>query len=210
MTQFDKELFRERGFGQTIGFGTSPAVIVIDLIAAFTDENLPLGAPLADVIDATSEILDTARHLELPVFYTSVEYQDAELNDAGLWALKMKGLMTLRSGTAEVEVDPKLGRLASEPVIVKKYASAFFGTDLTARLNSLGIDTLVVTGCTTSGCVRATVVDTIQNGIRPIVVKEAVGDRSKSAHEQSLFDMQAKYADVTALTEVIRRLTQMR
>ena len=183
---------------------------MIDLIAAFTDENLPLGAPLADVIDATSEILDTARHLELPVFYTSVEYQDAELNDAGLWALKMKGLMTLRSGTAEVEVDPKLGRLASEPVIVKKYASAFFGTDLTARLNSLGIDTLVVTGCTTSGCVRATVVDTIQNGIRPIVVKEAVGDRSKSAHEQFLFDMQAKYADVTALTEVIRRLTQMR
>lgn len=203
MSITDDEFFRQRGFGQKIGFGVSPAVIVIDLICAFTNKELPLGAPLEAEIENTVKVLEKAREVSLPIFYTSVSYEDRDLTDAGIWALKMKGLMTLRAGTPEVEVDPRVGRQSNEPLIMKKYASAFFGTDLLTRLNSQRIDTLIITGCTTSGCVRATAVDCVQNGIRPIVVKEAVGDRSKAAHEQSLFDLQAKYADVTGIEEVL-------
>lgn len=206
MSGSDEELFRQRGFGRTIGFGTTPAVIVIDLILAFTNKDLPLGAPLEDVIEQTSRVIEAARQREAPVIYTSVAYEDLDLKDAGQWAAKMSGLMTLRAGTPEVEVDPRLGRKLSEPLIVKKYASAFFGTDLLTRLNTLRIDTLVITGCTTSGCVRATAVDALQNGLRPMVVREAVGDRSQSAHDQSLFDLQAKYADVMGVGEVLTQL----
>lgn len=206
MSGSDEELFRQRGFGRTIGFGTTPAVIVIDLILAFTNKDLPLGAPLEDVIEQTSRVIAAARQREAPVIYTSVAYEDLDLKDAGQWAAKMSGLMTLRAGTPEVEVDPRLGRKLSEPLIVKKYASAFFGTDLLTRLNTLRIDTLVITGCTTSGCVRATAVDALQNGLRPMVVREAVGDRSQSAHDQSLFDLQAKYADVMGVDEVLTQL----
>lgn len=206
MKDADEKLFRERGFGQTIGFGSSPAIIAIDLIGAFTDKNLPLGAPLEDVLENTARILEKARARSLPIFYTSVAYDDRDLRDAGLWALKMKGLMTLRSGTPEVEVDPRLGRLSTEALIYKKYASGFFGTDLLTRLNSRRVDTLVITGCTTSGCVRATAVDCIQSGIRPMIAREAVGDRSQAAHDQSLFDLQAKYADVMSVEEIIALL----
>ena len=202
----DEELFRQRGFGKTIGFGQSPAVIVIDLIGAFTDPDMPLGAPLEDVIEETSKILQAARTRNLPIFYTSVAYEDRDLSDAGIWASKMQGLMTLRSGTPEVEVDSRLGRKPTEAVIFKKYASAFFGTDLSTRLTTLRVDTLIITGCTTSGCVRATAVDALQNGFRPMVVREAVGDRSKAAHDQSLFDLQAKYADVMAVDQILAQL----
>jgi maleamate amidohydrolase len=151
--------------------------------------------------------LDAARRAEIPVYYTTVSYEERDLRDAGIWAKKMAGLMTLRVGQPEVEVDPSLGRLPDEPVITKKYASAFFGTDLLARLNSQRIDTLLIVGCTTSGCVRATAVDAVQNGLRPMVVREAVGDRSRAAHEQSLFDLQAKYADVVSADEVLEYLS---
>lgn len=141
------------------------------------------------------------------MYYTTVAYEERDMRDAGIWARKMTGLMTLRAGTPEVEVDPSLGRLLDEPIITKKYASAFFGTDLLARLNSSRIDTLLFAGCTTSGCVRATAVDAVQNGLRPMVVAEAVGDRSRAAHEQSLFDLQAKYADVVSVGEVLGYLS---
>lgn len=202
----DEELFQSRGFGLPIGFGQSPGIIVIDIIGAFTNPELPLGAPLDNVISETLKILEVAREREFPIFYTSVAYEDQDLKDAGLWAAKMSGLMTLRAGTPEVEVDPKLGRRPNEPVIFKKYASAFFGTDLSTRLSTLRVDTLVITGCTTSGCVRATAVDAVQNGIRPIVAREAVGDRSKAAHEQSLFDLQNKYADVLDVAKIVEEL----
>ena len=109
--------------------------------------------------------------------------------------------MDLRTGTPEVELDQRLQRMPSEGWLVKKYASCFFGTDLSSRLLSQGIDTLLIAGCTTSGCVRATAVDALQTGFRAMVVRECVGDRSKSAHDQSLFDLHAKYADVVGLDE---------
>jgi len=205
-----ERFFHKRGFGRTIGFGEKPAVLVIDLIRAFTNPDLPLGAPLDLQIGQTVRILDAARRTRVPIFFTSVAYEDANLADAGIWAIKQGGVMTLRAGTPEVEVDPALGRRPEEPVIIKKYASAFFGTDLLTRLNTRRADTLILTGCTTSGCVRATAVDGLQNGFRVMVAREAVGDRAQTAHEQSLFDLHAKYADVVSVDDVLSHLASRR
>lgn len=202
----DADFFAERGFGQTIGFGRTPAVIVIDLINAFTNPDMMLGANLDRQIEETNRVLEAAHGASVPVFFSSVMYEDADLKDAGIWALKQRGVMTLRANTPEVEVDSRLDRAAGDSLLVKKYASCFFGTDLVPKLVTHGVDTLIVTGCTTSGCVRATAVDACQSGFRPIVAREAVGDRSEAAHEQSLFDLNAKYADVVSTEDVLRQL----
>lgn len=193
----------DRGFARTIGFGENPAVLVIDFSVAFTNPAMPLGAPVNSEIEKTNYILKESRGKNLPIFFTSVAYDEPNLEDAGIWRLKMKGLDTLRSGSPGVEIDPVLNRQPNEPIIIKKYASAFFGTDLFSRLTSRQIDTLIITGITTSGCVRATAVDAVQLGFRPMVVEEAVGDRIESAHKQSLFDMNAKYADVVSVEMVL-------
>lgn len=200
----DEEFFRARGFGVKIGFGERPALIVIDMIKGFTNPNMPLGAPLETQIAAQKPLIDVAHERSIPVIFSTVIYNDADLKDAGLWAIKMKGTMTLKAGTEAIEVDPRLGMRDGDSLLVKKYASCFFGTDLVPRLMNQRIDTLIVTGCTTSGCVRATAVDSVQNGFRPMVVREAVGDRSAAAHEQSLFDLNAKYADVVSLDETLQ------
>lgn len=201
------KFFEERGFGMKIGYGERAALIIIDLVRGFTDPDQALGADLSSELAKTRQLLEAARKAEIPVYYTTVAYEEGDLRDAGIWAKKMAGVMALRAGSPEVEVDPSLGRLPVEPVISKKYASAFFGTDLLSRLNCLRIDTLLIAGCTTSGCVRATAVDAVQNGFRPMVVREAVGDRSQSAHEQSLFDLNAKYADVVVMDDVLGYLS---
>jgi nicotinamidase-related amidase len=202
--------FRKRGFSRTIGFGQRPAVIVIDIIGAFTDPDLPLGANLDGVIEQTNRVLGPARAAKVPVFFSSVAYEDEDLRDAGIWALKQAGVMTLRAGTPEVQVDKRLGQRAGEALIMKKYASCFFGTDLVTRLHTLKVDTLILTGCTTSGCVRATAVDGLQYGFRVMVPKEAVGDRAAPAHEQSLFDLNAKYADVISVEDVVAYLSKVK
>ena len=204
-----EKFFEERGFGLTIGYGERPALIVIDLTQGFTNPELPLGADLSDEISATCQIIEASREAEIPVYYTNVSYEERDIRDAGIWARKISGIMALRAGTPETELASALGRLPDEPLITKKYASSFFGTDLLSRLNSQRIDTLLITGCTTSGCVRATAVDAIQNGFRPMVVKEAVGDRARSAHEQSLFDLNAKYADVVSVESVLGYLSSL-
>lgn len=195
------DFFTQRGFGLTIGFGHRPAVLVIDMIRAFTNPDTMLGANLDAQIEATQNLLSIARARSIPVIFSTVSYDDVDLKDAGIWALKQRGVMDLRTGTPEVELDQRLQRMPSEGWLVKKYASCFFGTDLSSRLLSQGIDTLLIAGCTTSGCVRATAVDALQTGFRAMVVRECVGDRSKSAHDQSLFDLHAKYADVVGLGE---------
>lgn len=118
----------------------------------------------------------------------------------------MTGSRTLKAGSEAVKIDPRLDMRPSDSLLVKKYASCFFGTDLVPRLLSRQVDTLIITGCTTSGCVRATAVDAVQTGLRPMVVREAVGDRSAAAHDQSLFDLDAKYADVVSLAETLQYL----
>jgi nicotinamidase-related amidase len=202
----DEELFRERGFGIKLGFGERPALLVIDMLKGFTDASMPLGANLDREIEAHHPLLDVAHERGIPVIFSTVIYNDHDLKDAGLWAVKMKGSLTLKAGTPAVEIDSRLDMRPTDSLLVKKYASCFFGTDLVSRLMNLHADTLIITGCTTSGCVRATAVDAVQNGFRPMVVREAVGDRSKAAHDQSLFDLNAKYADVVSLDETLQYL----
>jgi nicotinamidase-related amidase len=204
----DQEFFAERGFGNEIGFGERPAVVSVDFMNAFTDPEHPLGGDYTSELDHANRVLNAAHEWDLPVFHTTVEYEDPDLLDAGLWRIKQSGSWRLRSGTPDVDLDERLRTAASDQVIVKKYASAFFGTDLLSRLVSRGADTLVIMGCTTSGCVRATAVDALQNGLRPIVVQDAVGDRSERAHEQALFDLNQKYADVQPAVKVIARLAE--
>lgn len=199
----DEEFFRERGFGIPIGFGKKPALIVVDLLKAFTDENRPLGSDLTSQIEATNQLLDVAHEKGVMVILALVRYDDPQINDAGIWAIKQKGSASLKADGDGHEFDERLRILPTDSVLPKKYASCFFGTDLVSRLVSNGIDTLLIAGTSTSGCVRATAVDACQNGFRPMVVREAVGDRSRAAHDQSLFDLHAKYGDVVSLEETI-------
>ena len=202
----DQEFFRQRGFGLRIGFGQRPALLVIDMVQAFTNPAMMLGADLDAQIEAISPLLGVAHERGIPVIFSTVMYHESDFKDAGIWALKQKGVVTLQAGTDGVEVDPRLDFRSTDSLLVKKYASCFFGTDLVSRLMSRQVDTLVITGCTTSGCVRATAVDAVQTGLRPMVVREAVGDRSEAAHAQSLFDLDAKYADVVSLEETLHYL----
>ena len=202
----DQEFFTQRGFGLRIGFGQRPALLVIDMLKAFTDPTRMLGANLDAQIEAIRPLLATARERSLPIIFSTVIYEDANLKDAGIWVLKQKGVVTLRAGTDGVDVDSRLDFRKTDILLVKKYASCFFGTDLVPRLLAHRIDTLIITGCTTSGCVRATAVDACQNGFRPMVVREAVGDRSVAAHNQSLFDLDTKYSDVVSFDETLQYL----
>jgi nicotinamidase-related amidase len=200
------KFFKERGFGLTMGFGSHAAVLVIDIMKAFSDPTLPLGANLDVQIAETNRILDVAHPAGAPVFFSLVQYDEPDCADAGIWGQKMTGLYGLTAGSPIVALDERLHRLPSDAVFVKKYASCFFGTDLASRLQARRVDTLIITGCTTSGCVRASAVDAIQLGFRPIVAREAVGDRSQPAHDQSLFDIQAKYGDVMSVDAIVAQL----
>jgi len=198
--------FRQRGFGGEMGFGEAPALLVVDMMRAFTDADMPLGANLDSQLGEINTLLDAARAAGAPIFFSIVCYDEADCRDAGVWGRKMSGLFDLTAGSAAVELDPRLRRQPGDSVFNKKYASCFFGTDLASRLQARRVDTLIVTGCTTSGCVRASAVDAVQYGFRPIVAREAVGDRSQAAHDQSLFDIQAKYGDVRSVAETVERL----
>ena len=199
-----------RGFGQEIGYGENPVLLVIDMMKAFTNPNMPLGTNQDEELGVINQLLEQAHEKRVPVYFTIISYDNESLADAGVWFQKMKGLNTLRAGTEQIEIDPRLNRTKDDIIFVKKYASAFFGTDLVSRLNSSRADTLLLAGCTTSGCIRATAVDAVQYGYRPIVVADAVTDRLAEAHKQSLFDLQMKYADVKSFEEVIVYLRGIR
>ena len=207
-TNEDLAFFRDRGFGTEMGFGSAPAVLVVDIMTAFTDPNLPLGSNLDSEIAAINDVLDAARSANAPVFFSIVSYDEPDARDAGIWRRKMRGLASLQAGSEIVKLDSRLHRHSDDSVFVKKYASCFFGTTLASQLQAMRRDTLIIVGCTTSGCVRASAVDAVQYGFRPILVREALGDRSTAAHEQSLFDIQAKYGDVIGLHEAISTLKQ--
>jgi maleamate amidohydrolase len=199
------ERLSAKGFAGRVGFGSRPAVLVVDLIRAFTDPACPLGSDLDAEIENTRRILEAARAAGA-VVVMSTSYYDEALDEAGLWSLKVPSSEWLIEGTEWVQVDERLGRAKGDMLLVKKYASCFFGTDLMSRLVSRGVDTLVITGCTTSGCVRASAVDACSYGLRTIVVEDAVGDRAPLSHLTCLFDMDAKYADVVTTQTVIAQL----
>lgn len=193
----------DRGFAGRMGFGRRPALLVVDIVRGFTDPTAPLGAEMAGQIEATNRLIAATRGADAAVIFSTIRYDDPGLADAGLWRRKIEGLATLVDGLAGSDIDPRLDRRPGDGFLVKKYASCFFGTDLASRLVTGGIDTLVIVGCTTSGCVRATAVDACQYGFRPIVVREAVFDRLEASHHQSLIDIELKYGDVLGIDETI-------
>jgi nicotinamidase-related amidase len=193
-------------FGGEAGFGARPAVVVVDLNLGFTDPSSPLACDLDDVLVATRGLLDVARARGVPVLFTTIVYDEVASAAAAVFLRKVPALRVLAPGTRWVEIDERLGRRPEEPVIAKAHASAFFGVPLAALL--AGRDTLVVCGASTSGCVRATVVDAMQHGLSPIVPRECVGDRSVRAHEQALEDIGGRYGDVVSAGEVARALEQ--
>jgi maleamate amidohydrolase len=202
-TKEEEQFFAERGFGMKMGFGKRPALLVIDFIKAFTDPSTMLGSNLDVQLEHANRLIDVAHGRGQPVLFSTVIYEQVDLGDSGIWAKKHKGTALLRAGTEMVKLDTRVHFEERDAMIVKKYASCFFGTDIVPRLLSHGVDTLLIVGCSTSGCVRATAVDACQYGFRPIVVREAVGDRSTAAHEQSLFDLHSRYADVCGIDEVL-------
>lgn len=196
-------------FDTKVGFGTAPAVLVIDFMRAYTDESSPFYAQgVVTAIADTVDLLAAARSNNVPVIHTRVEFHTSGV-DGGLFVKKVPGLRKLVPGEPMGEIDPLVAPLDTELVIVKNYASCFFGTSLAATLTSLGIDTLIIAGCSTSGCVRATSIDGIQHGFRVIVPRECVGDRHDHPHESNLFDINAKYGDVVSRADVIEYLDRI-
>jgi nicotinamidase-related amidase len=200
---------RHEGFHGRAGFGSRPAVIVVDVNIGFTDPSSPLACDLDDVVEAIGRLLDEARRAGIPVVYTTVSYGEGDRAAAAAFIDKVPALLTLEAGSHWVEVDPRIAPRADEPVLNKLFASAFFGTPLSSLLAAAGRDSLIVTGASTSGCVRATVVDALQHGYRPIVPRDAVGDRNPAAHEASLYDIDAKYGDVVSVDDVVEHLEQL-
>jgi len=197
--------YREKGLAAEVGFGDRPAVVVVDMIRGFTDPSSPLGSDLDDEVAATRRLLDAARDVGAPVFFTTTAY-GPDCRDAGYFVRKVPSLRILQIGSEAVTLDPRLGRREDETVVEKKYASAFFGTALASSLRALGVDTVILAGCTTSGCIRASAVDAIQHGFRPIVPRQCVGDRAPEPHRANLLDIHGKYGDVVELDEVLKRL----
>ena len=197
------------GFHGRAGFGERPALIVVDVNVGFTDPASPLVCELEDVVAAIALLLAEARRAEIPVVYTTVSYDEGAKRAAAAFIDKVPALLTLEAGSRWVEIDPRIAPLPDEPVLNKLFASAFYGTPLASFLAANGRDSLIVTGASTSGCVRATVVDALQHGYRPIVPREAVGDRNAAAHEANLFDIDAKYGDVASLEAVLDHLEEL-
>ena len=197
------------GFAEVVGFGDRPAIIVVDFINGFTDTNCQLASNYDDEIAHTSALLKAARKQNIPIIFTTVEYENA-FEEAKYFVQKIPALQVLTENSHWVQVDKRLLRQQQEVVIRKKFASAFFGTNLHSILTSKKVDTLIIVGCTTSGCIRATVVDALQYGYRVIVPEQCVGDRSSDQHNANLFDIQNKYGDVVSKDVVLRYFNQLK
>ncbi len=199
----NREQNYEGVFDTNIGFGTRPAVIVIDFVNAYTTKGAPFfGQGVVDAVDHSVPLLAAARTAKVPIIYTKVLYHPSGM-DGGLFVKKVPALRALVAGEPLAEIDSKVTPEPEDLVIVKNYPSCFFGTTLQSTLMGLGVDTLVLIGCSTSGCVRAAAIDAIQFGYRVIVPRECAGDRHDGPHDANLFDINAKYGDVVPKTQVI-------
>ncbi len=194
--------YENAGFRGTLGFGERPAVVVVDWCKAYLHEGSPLYAGVEEAFESTIRVVAAARAADVPVLWTRVEYEPGGA-DGGVFYRKVGALQMFDRGNPMGDFDDRLVPREGDVIVTKQYASGFFGTSLAATLTSKGIDTLVVTGVSTSGCVRATALDACQYGFIPIVVRDAVGDRDQAVHESNLFDLDAKYADVVGEQEVI-------
>jgi maleamate amidohydrolase len=190
------------GWGGTLEPGTQPALLVVDFVMAYLHPDSPLYAGVEPARDACVRLLQAARRAGVPVLHTNVRFQPGG-RDGGVFFRKLPALRCFEDGARPelAQFDPALAPAPGETIITKQYASAFFGTTLAATLTSLRVDTLLIAGVSTSGCIRATAVDACQYGFIPLVVRDAVGDRHPAPHEANLFDLQAKYAEVVSLDQ---------
>jgi len=194
-----------------IGFGSAPALIVIDFMQGYTTEGSPLFAPgVPPAVRESVELLDAARTAKIPVLHTIVRYNPVSFDDGGVWIRKAPVLKCLVEGHPYAQTCDEVQPRPEEVVIVKNYASVFFGTSLVATLNARRVDTVILIGCSTSGCIRASAVDAVQYGFRTIVVRDCVGDRHPDVHEANLFDIHSKYGDVVMKAEVMEYLERLR
>lgn len=201
----DSELYQSRGFQRRIGFGERPALIHIDLANAWTRPGNAFSCDGMDVIiPGVQQLNEAARAKGIPIVYTTTAYAvtDGPSSDMGLWHHKIP-VEVLQLGSDAVAIDERIAPEPGEHVIVKKHASAFFGTHLANMLKAAGVDTVIITGVTMAGCVRHTTEDAIGYGFRPIVVRECVGDRVAGVTEWNLFDIDAKFGDVEPLDRVL-------
>jgi maleamate amidohydrolase len=187
-------------FDGSLSFGKRPALLIVDFVMAYLDPASPLYAGVEGALASNERLLAAARTARIPVFFTNVVYQ-ADGADGGLFYKKIPSLRVFLEGSPLGAFPPSLQPVDGERVISKQFASAFFGTSLAVTLSEEGIDTLLITGLSTSGCVRATALDALQYGFAPFVVREACGDRHPAPHEANLFDLQAKYAEVVSEQE---------
>lgn len=192
--------YEAAGFGGEVGFGVRPAVVVVDVVRAYFDHTSPMRAGVEDVLHAVLRVVAAAHAAKAPVYFTRQVFDAAD--DGGVYARKVPALKLLRPGSPLAELHPALSGSRGE-VLVKRFPSAFHRTDFAERLAALNVDTLLILGLTTSGCIRATAMDCLLHGLHGIVVREAVGDRDRQAHEANLFDIDAKLADVRGASEVI-------
>jgi nicotinamidase-related amidase len=203
----DTEAFyEERGLGGRTGFGARPGLLVIDMARAFNDPSFKVGADQTPAVEAIAKLLPAARSAGIPIYFVVTAYH-RDGRDAGMFGRKIPALLELQlDEPAAMEVDERIQVQPGEHVIVKKFASSFFGTNLASLLTYDRVDTLILTGCSTSGCIRAAAIDGVSHGFRVVVPEEAVSDRAEGPHHANLFDINAKYGDVVALDEVVGHL----
>ena len=209
MSDETQEIYERARLGQSVTLGENPAVLVVDFSRGFTDPECTMGSDLTQEVEATNHLLAAAREREIPIIFTTIGFEP-NLKDGSLWLEKAPGLGDLIVGGKWVEIDPRLERREEETVILKKGASAFFGTNLPSILVSQGVDTIVLCGATTSGCIRATAIDLLQYGYPTLVPRECVGDRAQGPHEANLVDIQAKYADVVPEEDALSYLESVK
>ena len=196
------DLYSRIGYSNRIGFGVSPSLLLVDFCYGCTDSIIRSGAVnVSEAIHHSARLLNMAREKGIPVIFTTIGYTEGYF-DGGVFVKKIPSLQKMLLGTKAVEIDQRVAPQPGEPVIVKKFASAFFGTTLSTMLTFPRIDTVIFVGVSTSGCIRATCVDSMQYGFRTIIPRECVADRTPDVHEANLFDMQSKYADVVSVEEV--------
>ncbi|MBD9667287.1 maleamate amidohydrolase [Variovorax beijingensis] len=204
---FDQDIYQKQGFGNAVAPVAPYGLLIIDFINGFADPLTFGGGNIAGAIECTRGLLAQARQRQWPVVHTRVVYQD-DGADANIFALKVPPILALREDASESQIVPQLQPVAGELVLRKTSPSAFFGTSLAAWLSLRGTRTLLIAGCTTSGCVRASVVDAMCHGFRPLVVTDCVGDRSLQAHDANLFDMNQKYATLMARDVALEATTR--
>ncbi|MGP1354833.1 MAG: isochorismatase family protein [Parasphingopyxis sp.] len=207
MTALDAD-YAQAGFNKSLGFGERPVLLVIDFVMAYLDEDSPLYASVEAELKVNEKLVRAARDADIPVIWTNVEYEPGGAN-GGHFYRKIDALKVFDRGSPLGAFPPSLQPAPDERVVTKQYPSAFFDTGLAETLREMGVDCCVITGLSTSGCVRASALDALQYGFIPLVVPEACGDRDQAVHDANIFDLKAKYADMLSVDETLAYFSRL-